>query len=233
MKSSEIKLTDWTRILAGDVPPLFYLELVIRALLVYTILLFCMRLLGKRMSTQISRLELAALVAFASAIGVPMLSYDRGILPALIIALLIVGMTKLITRLSFKSQKFEEATQGDVDCLVTDTVLNYNVMRRVRITRERLFAHLRSENISHLGAIKRIYLEANGTFSTIINETPKPGLMTLPEQDTDFINETLRRTDILICKNCGEKKPENSKPEAQVKCNNCGDDEWTNAVEAG
>src|SRR3712207_6549704 len=123
MKPEEIKLNDWARILFGEVPPEFYIELVIRAALVYLLLMLCMRLLGKRMSTQMSRLELAAMVSLASAIGVPMLDPGRGILPAYIFGFVIVVITRLIARKSVKDQHFEQVTQDDVDLLVEDSVM--------------------------------------------------------------------------------------------------------------
>lgn len=193
MKPEEIKLTDWTRIIFGQVPPQFYLELIIRAALVYLLLMVSMRLLGQRMSTQMSRLELAAMVALASAIGVPMLSYDRGILPAYIIAFVIVLITRLVARKSFKDERFEQVSQGDVDLLVEDTVMNYDVMEKVRISRERLFAQLRSKNINHLGLVRRFYMEANGAFTIIPQDEQKPGLTVLPDWDKDFTARKLKK----------------------------------------
>jgi hypothetical protein len=78
MKPEDIKLNNWARIFLGDVPPAFYLELVIRAFLIYFLLMLSMRLMGKQMSTQMSHLEMAAIVALASAVGVPMLAADGG-----------------------------------------------------------------------------------------------------------------------------------------------------------
>src|ERR1700712_3170595 len=187
MKPEEIKLTDWSRILLGPVPPEFYVELIIRGCLVYALLMISMRFLGKRMSSQISRLELAALVSLASAIGVPLLSPMNGVLPAFIIAFIIVGFTRLISYISTKSQKFESATQGDLDMLVEDGVMKLDIMKRVRITRERLFAQLRSENLNHLGKVKRVYMEANGTFTLVPNEEKQAGLLVLPDWDEGFI----------------------------------------------
>jgi len=231
MKPEEIKLSDWSRIIFGEVPPEFYLELIIRAILVYFLLVLSMRLLGKRMSTQMSRLELAAMVALASAIGVPMLSADRGILPAYIIAFVIIVITRLIARKSFKDQHFEEVTQGNVDCLVIDSVMNYDVMKKVRVSRERLFSQMRSECILNLGTVNRVYMEANGGFSIIPNSEPKPGLMTLPDWDKDFISRKVKKTDITICKNCGIKKPENiAFLNGDEKCENCKENVWTKAV---
>lgn len=123
MKPEEIKLSDWGRIILGDVPPEFYAELFIRGMLVYLLLTVSLRLLGRRMSTQISLVELTAMVALASAIGVPMLAFDRGILPSFIIATIIIVLTRVIARINYKSQRFEKAVQGDVDALVKDSML--------------------------------------------------------------------------------------------------------------
>ena len=229
MKPEEIKLTDWSRILFGPVPAEFYIELIIRGVLVYALLMVSMRLLGKRMATQISRLELAAMVSLASAIGVPMLSQTNGILPAFIIAFIIVAITRLISLISTKSEKFESSTHGDLDTLVRDGVMRLNIMKRVRITRERLFAQLRSENFDHLGKVKRVYMEANGSFTLIQNEERQPGLLVLPEWDEPFIHEKVTQTNIAICRNCGEKKP-GSHNDGVVKCTNCGASDWTKAV---
>jgi uncharacterized membrane protein YcaP (DUF421 family) len=230
MKPEEIKLSDWARIFFGQVPPEFYVELVIRALFVYALLMLSMRFLGKRMATQMSRLELAAMVSLASAIGVPLLSPTNGLLPALVIAAIIIGVTRLISLLSIKSEKFERITQGDVDTLVEDGVMHIDIMQRVRITRERLFAQLRSENLFHLGMIKRAYLEADGTFTLIPNKEKQPGLLVLPDWDKSFIGERVNWTDITICKECGEKKPDNRK-QGEISCQNCGANDWTQAVE--
>ncbi len=81
MKPEEIHLADWGRILVGDVPGLFFLELILRAAFFYVLLLVCMRLLGKRMSSQMSRNEMATLVALAASIGIPCLPLTGGCCP--------------------------------------------------------------------------------------------------------------------------------------------------------
>ncbi|GAB3172194.1 hypothetical protein GCM10027291_26550 [Telluribacter humicola] len=177
----------------GEVPAVFYIEIVIRTFLVYILLMVCMRALGKRMSKQISRLEMSAMVALASAIGVPILVADRGMLPAFICAAVVVGITRLIAKYSLHHQHFEQITQGVIDILVDESVMNIDSMEKVLISRERLFTELRSKNLPHLGYLKRMYLEADGNFSTIMHDKPVPGLVALPFWDKEFINEKLNQ----------------------------------------
>jgi uncharacterized membrane protein YcaP (DUF421 family) len=232
MKPDEIKLTDWARIIAGNVPPEFYIELVIRVAFIYLLLMVSMRLMGKRMATHISRLELATMTALASAIGVPMLSADRGLIPAVIIAAVAIIIHRIVAVISFKNEKFERISQGSIAPLIKDGTMVYDLMKKVRVTRERMFAQMRAGNISHLGEVKRVYMEPNGSFAIIKNEKPAPGLLVIPKSDPEFISRKVKKTDQLICNNCGTPAPSEVRDEnSNAKCTNCHESDWTAAVE--
>jgi uncharacterized membrane protein YcaP (DUF421 family) len=97
MKPDQFHLTDWPRIFIGDVPGMFYVEVIIRTAVIYFILMASMRLMGKRMAAQLSRTEMVALVAIAASIGIPIMAPDRGLLPAVISAIVIVLGERIIS----------------------------------------------------------------------------------------------------------------------------------------
>lgn len=163
-----------------------YIELVTRESVFYLLLLVAIRLMGKRMSSQLSRNDLAAMVSLTAAMGVPLQAPDRGIIPAIIIAFIIVFTARRVAAKSFKSQDFERFSQGNIGMLVKDSVLDLAMMKKVRISRERFVAQLRSKNIKQLGSVKRFYMEASGSFTLIQEENVKPGLSILPHWDKDF-----------------------------------------------
>src|SRR4051812_47264131 len=76
---------DLSRLLIGENPGWFLLEVVLRICIIYLILLIAMRLLGKRVAAQMSVSELAVIVTLGAAVGVPMQVPDRGMLPAVLI----------------------------------------------------------------------------------------------------------------------------------------------------
>jgi len=174
MKSYEIVMDDWMKILIGNVPIHFFLEVVFRVLFVFLLLIFSMRLMGKRMASQLSRNEMVAMSSLAAAIGIPIQAPDRGLLPALIVAIIVILGQRWIARIAAWNEQFEEVSQGDIGVLVYDGVLNIKEMKITRISRERLFAQLRSEGIKHLGQVQRFYFEANGTLpsSTMNRQSP-------------------------------------------------------------
>jgi uncharacterized membrane protein YcaP (DUF421 family) len=228
MKPEDIKINDWGRIFIGDVPPEFFIEILIRVAFVYLLLMLSMRLLGKRMASQLTRTELAAIVSLAAAVGVPILSPDRGLLPAIVIAIVVVGINKLIATLSAVNRKVEVATQGTLNVLVKDSVLDQKAMMKTRISKERIMAQLRAEKIMHLGEVQRLYMEANGAFTVIKTDKPKPGLPVLPESDVAFLKE-LKPNGILVCHVCGK---ENASKRKDALCPNCHHQNWVVAVEA-
>jgi hypothetical protein len=226
MKPEEIKINDWLRIFIGEVPPAYLLEVVFRVSVMYLILLLAMRLLGKRMASQLTRNELAAMASLAAAIGVPIISPERGLLPALVIAIVVVAISRLVSLVSAKSQKVEAATHGALDTLVKDAVIDPKAMMKTRITKGRIMAELRSEQIKHMGEVKRLYMEANGTFTIIKAIEPLPGLPVIPENDPEFLRE-LPRNGILVCHTCGARNPV---PSRENDCPNCSDKHWVPAV---
>jgi hypothetical protein len=100
-------------------------------------------------------------------------------------------------------------------------------MKSSRLTLERLLAQLRSEGIRHLGEVKRLYFEANGSFSLVREENPYPGLTVLPAFDESFLNQQ-PQGDYAVCRTCGTKGGD--APAAGAGCPNCGDGKWVPAI---
>jgi uncharacterized membrane protein YcaP (DUF421 family) len=227
MKPEDIKLGDWHRILFGEAPPEFFIELVIRSFFIFLLLLVAMRLLGRRMAAQLNRIETIALFSLAAAIGVPLQAPDRGLLPAVVISIVVVSVGKLVATWAFRSQRFESLSEDDYTTLVLDGKL---VMPKLNITKlpvERVYAQLRSEGVKQLGEVKRMYFEANGSFTIIREEKPRPGLVIIPGFDRELLEEQ-KHTDIIVCATCGQKQAEQ---DGQNKCTNCGNEKWIRAVE--
>jgi uncharacterized membrane protein YcaP (DUF421 family) len=225
MQSWEIHLNDWVRILFGNVPPEFFIELIIRVTFIYLLVIVCIRLMGKRMATQLSRNELVAISSLAASIGIPIQTPDRGLLPALLVALIVVAGQRIVAYKLARSEPFERKSQGNIATLVNDCSLRLEAMRHSRISREEVFARLRSEQITHLGQVRRLYFEARGTFTIIRNEEQQPGLCVLPEDDPDFRQQQHYLTDQRVCADCGHPADDHSQT-----CPSCGHDKFVHPI---
>jgi uncharacterized membrane protein YcaP (DUF421 family) len=225
MKADEIKFGDWTRMFFGETPPVFFIELVLRSFFIFLLIIVSMRLLGRRMAAQLNRIEMIALFSLAAAIGVPLQAPDRGLLPAVVIAIIVVVVGRLVATLGFRSERFQSLAEDEYTTLVLDGTLLMDKLKRTRITIERLFAQLRGEGIRHLGEIKRVYFEANGSFTVIKEEHPKPGLVILPGFDHELLSQQ-KKVSVMVCQQCGCHQSHHEK-----KCSNCGIEYWIPAIE--
>lgn len=226
MKKYEIHLNDWQRILFGNSPPIFLLEVFIRTIIVYIFLLFILRWLGKRMSGQLTILEMSVMLTLGAIVSVGMQVPDRGITLSMVVLVCTLIFQRGLSWWGVKNPRIEELSQGKISTILKDGVMDLEEMRRCRISRQQLFADLRSKNIFNLGELRRVYLEACGIFTTI-RQASVPGLSTLPPDD--HVDLLIHYTSDMACKSCGNVQPYQSPLQA---CRHCGATGWTQAATA-
>lgn len=204
MEKEQIELSDWQRLLFGEAPAAFTLEVMGRTLFTYVVLLVILRWLGKRMHAQLTVTEMAVMVTLGGIVSVAMQVPDRGLLPSMLVLLGCLFLQRGSNWLAFKSRRAELLLQGDVVALVRDGVLQLSTMRRYRISREQVFAQLRDHNVWQLGEVARVYLEANGSFSVLTHDNPAPGLSLLPDADVALRRATPPAPEQRqVCAQCG------------------------------
>lgn len=227
MNPDQLKPLDWQRILFGQNPDWFVLEIIGRALFIYVILLTCMRLMGRRVASQMGITELAVLITLGAAVGVPMQALERGVLPALAILTLAVLVLRGLNWAAAHSSKVELLTQGDVIAVVEDGRLLLHHMEKVALSREKLFAVLRAKGVEHLGQVRRVYMETSGQFSVFLNQEPEVGLLIMPAFDARIRALAPKPGDRWACLSCGHVV--SHEPEPGDPCRRCGHHDWTEA----
>jgi uncharacterized membrane protein YcaP (DUF421 family) len=226
--NSEIHFMDWQRILFGETPYEFTIEVVIRILFLYIFLVIAMRIMGPRLAAIITRNELIALVTLSAAVGVAILMPERGLLPPVIVIIVVICIQYLIARITRKSKTADKIILDEIACLVKDGQFQLDVMKKSRITKARVISELRSNAFKNLGSVQRAYMEANGSFSILTfsdgNEN-RPGLCLIPPFDKKFRNELEFNANMLACTECG-----NTEDKKVTVCANCGGKNWENTI---
>ena len=228
MDKDDIKLGDWQRILIGDAPGEFLVEVFIRTILIYLALLVTMRLLGKRMNGQLTNLELSVMLTMGAIVSPAMQLPDRGLLSGILALLCALAFLHGANLWGFKSSKAERTIQGTETVLIKDGIIQLDQLTKNQISHQQLFAALRSESVYNLGKVKRLYIEAYGMFSIYQDEQGKPGLSVLPPTDKEA--QTIHQhppEKLLACVNCGTTVATEPKPES---CPVCQANDWSDAV---
>jgi len=228
MNQKDISLFDMKRILIGDTPWSFLLEVAARGIVIYVALLVTIRFMGKRVAGQLSLSELAIMVTLGAAIGIPMEVADRGLLPALVVLLVAIVYQRGIGVLSFKRRSVEMLTQGDMITILGDGLMDLGAMRKTGVSRERLYAALRGEKIVHLGEVERVYMETSGSFSVYRRSQPIPGLQIVPRTHPNVREEQA----LLACESCGnvQRREEVEGAGNRSACPRCQQRDWHRGV---
>lgn len=229
MDKEDIKIGDWHRLLIGDNPWGFSLEVLGRTLVIYLCLMIVMRLLGKRMNAQLTIMDLAVMLTLGAIASVPMQAFDRGILPGVILLVMILILHQVSTLIIYKKRDIEILTQGKVTLVVKDGLVNPQKLETMRISKDQLFSVLRNKGVRHLGEVKRLYSEADGHFSLYRLSKPKPGLSVLPRSEEALPEDGNVRSKDLVCAYCGYHVI--NADHMDGACSNCGNDDWIHATQ--
>lgn len=222
------KVFEWSRILINDLPASFLLEVLFRTATMFILLLAALRFTGKRGVKQLSVFEIVIIIALGSAAGDPMFYEDVGILPAICVFIVVIGLYRLVTWLTGKSKWFEELLEGETELLIEDGVFSVIKFQKEDIAQDEFFSELRSRSIEHLGQVKYAFLEPSGNISVYYyrNEDVKPGLPLLPSQ-FNLKSKTIRHAGLFSCANCGYT--EELSPGYAV-CPVCKKEEWVASI---
>jgi len=220
MKKEDINPGDWHRILFGEAPVEFLVEVFVRTFIIYTVLLIIVRLLGKRMSGQLTISELSLMVTMGAIVAPAMQIPQLGVLLGMMILFCALIFQRTLYHFEFKSQRFEEISQGTVSTLVENGIIQLESMDESKISRQQLFTALRNKNVFNLGEVSRVYMEACGTFSIYKNENPFAGLPIYPPSDSG-INGFSQKIfpDKPVCETCGYVSDESQKYQSCPVCN--------------
>jgi uncharacterized membrane protein YcaP (DUF421 family) len=228
MKKEEIKFGDWERVLLGEAPLEFLVEVLIRTLIIYLALLVIIRLMGKRMGGQLTISELAVMVTLGAIVSPAMQIPQIGLLMGIMILVCALLFKRGINFLEYKNKKFEKMSQGKLSILVKNGTMELHEMEKTRVSRQQLFSALRNENIFNLGEVDRVYLEASGIFSIYQKKNPSPGLALFPPDDNAidcYAQEVTFHS--RACTHCGNVCSED---QAHQPCGVCGSGSWTRAT---
>lgn len=209
-------------------PYTFLAEVFIRTTVMFFIVLFVLRLTGKRGIKQLSIFELAIIISLGSAAGDPMFYKDVALLPAILVFIIVISLYKLITYLTGKFSKIEEFVEGKPVKLIENGKIIYKSFKKESLAYDELFSQLRQKSVSHLGQVESAFLETSGDLSVFFFSDNKVifGLPILPDV-YDFPCKQFFSQNSYSCKHCGELKT--AKDIEINSCNICKENEWVEA----
>ena len=223
-----ISVFDLKRILVGDEPPLFFLEIIFRTVIIYCYSLALIRWLGSRAIGQLSVVEFLLVIALGSAVGDAMFYPDVPLLHALLVITLVVLANKALDIIMDRSEQAENLIDGHPQTAVRDGVLDAKSLAAGQLSREELFQELRKQGVRNLAEVDRAYIERDGVITVFkAGNGPTSGLRIeppFPIAQPELVDPAAYKGEV-VCANCGHPY----QGQESKQCKNCEREDWTPA----
>ena len=145
--------------------------LICRSLILYGIILFLIRIMGKRQIGEMQPFELVITLIIADLATIPMAETQLPLIQGIIPLLTLVCLHYFICLLSRKSVIFRKIFSGKPIILVDPNGINFDNLRRVNMNFNDLTEGIHNAGYFNLDELLYVILQTNGTMA-IINRAP-------------------------------------------------------------
>ena len=169
--------------------PVSWAEKILRPMAVYLVLVFGLRVFGKRVLAQLNPFDLVVLLTLSNTVQNAIIGNDTSLSGGILGAAALLGINSLLVRFSYRGPSKELLLASDKDItLIENGTLCERELGRLHINAGELLAKAHERGFDSLDEVDRATLYPNGT----IYFKGKP--MTT---DAEFFAEIIRRLDLL------------------------------------
>ncbi len=182
--------------------PEFMIISIIRTILLYIIIIFAVRMMGKRQISELQTSELVVTLLMSNIASIPMQDTDQSMISGVLPIMVLLVCEILISYLMMKRAKIRKIICGKPVIVINDGKIDQDAMVQLRISTEDLYEQMRQKDVFNIDDIAYAILETNGKMSIL----KKPGKETVSAEQmgiktTDSGLQTVIISDGEIAKN--------------------------------
>ena len=155
------------------------LTIIVRAIVIYILVLFVFRLMGKRQIGQMQPFELVLTLIIADLATIPMAELSVPVLHGIVPLLTLVVVHYFLTLISRNSTKFSNFISGKPVIVINPKGIDEKALHNLNITIDDLFEAIRGAGYFNLEEIQYAIMETNGT----VNVLPKSDFSPVVNKD--------------------------------------------------
>ena len=137
----------------------------IRTIVLYLVLIFCVRLMGKRQIGQMEPSEFVVTMLVANLAAIPMQNEGLPLYGGLVPMLTVLGMELLLSGITMRSIRLRKLLCGKPVILIEHGRILQQNLRATRVTLDELTGHLREKDVLDIRSVQYAILETNGNLS--------------------------------------------------------------------
>jgi uncharacterized membrane protein YcaP (DUF421 family) len=143
------------------------MDIALRAVFLYVLVVFLMRVIGRRELSSLSAVDLVMLIVLGDAIQQGLTQDDYSVTGALIAVSTIAALQVTSSYLSFRSRRVRRVLEGEPIVIVQEGKLLDENLRRERMTADEVAEEMRAQQIASFEDVQWAIVENNGQISFI------------------------------------------------------------------
>ena len=143
------------------------LTIVVRAIIIYLVVLFLYRLMGKRQLGQMQPFELVLTLIIADLATIPMAEVSVPVLHGIVPLLTLVIVHFVLTLLCKLSNKFSSFLSGKPVIVINPNGIDYKALKNLNISVDDVFEAIRGCGYFKIEQIQYAIMETNGKMSVL------------------------------------------------------------------
>ncbi len=170
------------------------LNCVLRAAVLYPLVIFAVRLMGKRQIGELQPAELVVTILISNIATLPLEDQNLPVLMGIVPVLVLVSLEVIVSWLSLHFRSFRRLISGSPKIIVMDGNIDQQVMNALRFSLDDLMSALRSGGVFDINEVQMAVVETNGSVSVYQKTEYQPA--TKGDVVTDLQSE--RPPEVLI-----------------------------------
>ena len=146
----------------------------LRGIILYLVLIFAVRLMGKRQIGQMEPSEFVVTMLVANLAAIPMQDGGIPLFSGLVPILTVLGVELVLSWLTLRSVALRRFLCGKPVILIDNGVLLQDNLRQTRVTLDELTGHLREKDVLDITQVQYAILETDGNLSVFPFPKNKP-----------------------------------------------------------
>jgi uncharacterized membrane protein YcaP (DUF421 family) len=147
-------------------------EIVLRTTIIYAILLFGLRLMGKRELGQMTAFDLVVILVISNAVQNAMVGPDTTLTGGIVAAGTLLVVNRLVAWARLRVPLFEQLAEGHPTVLIQDGKLVTANLKLEGIVPDEVVQAMREHGIGELKLVASAVLEVDGSISIIPKDQP-------------------------------------------------------------
>ncbi len=141
--------------------------ILFRTIVIYLLLMICMRLMGKRQIGELELSELVTTLLLSEIASLPITNHEIPVLFAVIPIITLLSLEVFASMLLIKFPAFKRILTPSPNVIIERGILRQRELRRLRISNEEFLCELRREGITDINEVYYAVIEENGKLSVI------------------------------------------------------------------